>query len=240
MSLDDPRPLLLADPIAEGLALRILRFDPRQYVDADFARHGVTLPSALNRASRARRCEFLAGRRCAHAALESLDYGRPDIPIGHDGAPDWPTDCNGSISHSAYWAAAVVSGGQCTRPGVDCESIVDDSAFRDMAGLVTTEGELESAERALGDRHLALTLLFSAKESAFKALRPEDRAGCDFSSFRIALVGAGSSTFQVSDIRPSRQTCIYRGHYMHLDPTTLFTVVVSNDELPDPDCQQTP
>ncbi|GAB2669017.1 4'-phosphopantetheinyl transferase family protein [Arenimonas aestuarii] len=233
MRPDEPHPLLLANPLATGLAIRALRLNPRHFTDDDFARHGVAQPSELYRAGCARRCEFLAGRRCAQSALESLGCGRPNIPIGAGGAPDWPTGCNGSISHSASWATAVVSTTQRVRPGIDCESIIGVSAFRDMVELVAAEGELESAERTLGDRHLALTLLFSAKESAFKSLPPEERAGCSFLSFRVVIAGDIGAGFEVRDVRPHVRTCSRPGLYARLDQTTILTLVVSNPDAED-------
>tara|TARA_R110002020_G_scaffold112746_1_gene259310 strand:- start:3092 stop:3868 length:777 start_codon:yes stop_codon:yes gene_type:complete len=230
MSLDDPRPLLLADPIADGLALRTLPFDTRTFSNDDFARHGIALPSSLNRAGRSRRCEYLAGRRCAHSALASLGCGQADVVIGPDGAPDWPPGFSGSISHSSSWAAAVVTATGGLRPGIDCESIIDASAFGDMAERVATRTELDSAERLLGDRCLALTLVFSAKESAYKSLPIADRRGCDFLSFRVVLAGNDSASFQVFDARPYRGACIGRGLYTHLNPTSLLTLVVSRAE----------
>lgn len=208
-------------------------FDPRSHADSDFSLHGIARPPELDRASRTRRCEFLAGRRCARSALASLGCADACIPIRPDGAPGWPQGYYGSISHSSSWAAAAASGAGHRRPGVDCESIVDATASMDLANLVAARDELEAAERLLGDRNLALTMLFSAKESTYKSLAPGDRAGCDFSSFRVLLANDQSATFQVSDVRPSLRIRTYHGLYRHLDPTTILTFVVSKDCLQD-------
>lgn len=217
-----------------------MAFDSRRHADSDFSLHGISRPSEIDRASRTRRCEFLAGRRCARSALASLGCESAGIPIGPDGAPRWPQGYNGSISHSSSWAAAAASGAGHRRPGVDCESIVGATAFMDMANLVAARDELETAERILGDRNLALTVLFSAKESAYKSLDPGARAGCDFFSFRVLLANDDSATLQVSDIRPSLRMRTYHGLYRRLDPTTILTLVVCKDDLQGPEGRNSP
>jgi len=224
MCADEPHPLLLANPLATGLAIRALRLNSRDYADEDFVRHGVALPPTLHHAAPARRREFLAGRRCAQAALASLGLDSAELPIGADGAPCWPPGFSGSISHSATWAVAVVSGAEPSRLGVDCEGIIDADAFRDMVDHVAAASELASAERVLGDRRLAMTLVFSAKESAYKALPPGDRMDCDFSSFRVDLSGDGAECFHVTDVRPRICGRRYPGMSSWLDPSTLLTL----------------
>src|SRR5277367_2552834 len=77
--------------------------------DAPFA--GISLPRELDRAVRARRTEFLAGRACARSALRKLADGRADdaIPIGPDRAPVWPAGIVGAITHAHGFAAAAVA-----------------------------------------------------------------------------------------------------------------------------------
>lgn len=227
MNLHVPRRLLLADPIASGIELRVLRFNSHQHTDGNFHQCGVVFPSELVKAGRTRRCEYLAGRRCARSALESLGCGNVSVPIGPDGAPGWPPGYSGSISHNKSWAAAAVAVAAHTRPGIDCETIVDGTTFRDIANIVAANDELKAAERELGDRHLALTLLFSAKESVFKTLESKDRAGHEFSSLRITISDCDSGIFLASEVRPTSAPRAWRGLYRHLDPRTILTFVVS-------------
>lgn len=106
-----------------------------------------------------------AGRRAARAAL--IDAGGPDvlIPWEDDGRPRWPTGWTGSIAHGAGHAvAAVTNDGRSV--GLDIEATGGLAA--DEATLVLDPAELATA-RAADDPTVMTTLLWSAKESAFKA-----------------------------------------------------------------------
>ena len=118
-----------------------------------------------------RREEFRLGRAAAHQAIAAL-CGRSDQPIGRGarGQPLWPAGLVGSISHCRGLALAAVarrehSGGL----GVDVERR-DRRVTPDVARLVASEAE--QAWIAAADPALRLKLLFSAKESIFKALYP--------------------------------------------------------------------
>ena len=95
--------------------------------------------------------------------------GLPDavIGVGADGAPAWPQGIAGSITHTKGYAATLVGQG-FHAIGLDAERIggVTANLFprlfteRERAALAGLEGAA---------RGLAATLLFSAKESFFKA-----------------------------------------------------------------------
>lgn len=126
----------------------------------------VTLPLDLTGAVPKRRSEFLAGRLCAALALRAA--GMP-IELERKGrAPVWPAGVAGTISHNDSCAIAVVSRTH-RRLGVDCETIMPP----EQATTLQTE-ILTPAEAALRPEHLPfatfLTLVFSAKETLYKAL----------------------------------------------------------------------
>ena len=118
------------------------------------------------RAAEKRRRDFAMGRACARAALAGLGHGEAAIGMGQDGAPLWPAGLAGSITHTAGYAAAVA--GRFGGLGIDAERV----------GGVTPKlwpRLFNDAERAAlskrADADVAGTLLFSAKEAAFKAWR---------------------------------------------------------------------
>jgi 4'-phosphopantetheinyl transferase EntD len=125
------------------------------------------------RAVAKRRLEFTTVRVCARAALGRL--GLPPVPIlpGTRGAPTWPDGVVGSMTHCAGYRAAVVAHGRhAFGLGVDAEPNAPLPT-----GVLAVVSRPE--ERAWLSDHAALRpsvhwdrLLFSAKESVYKAWSP--------------------------------------------------------------------
>lgn len=127
----------------------------------------------LNRAVDKRRREFTTARICAHRALAGL--GLPAVPIlpGERGAPRWPAGVVGSITHCAgYRAAAVAHAADVTTIGIDAEP--NEPTPPGVLKEVTVPAELGWLS-TLARTHPAVhwdRLLFSAKESVYKAWYP--------------------------------------------------------------------
>jgi len=128
-------------------------------------------PSHLARARDVRLREHRAGRFAAAEALGDAGATEATVGVGADGAPRWPAGFVGSITHTATFAcAAVARGGRLRSLGIDSEPVLTEDALREIAPLLLVEGE-EAWLR--GEECLAMaTLLFSAKESLYKCLRP--------------------------------------------------------------------
>ncbi|MFJ9814885.1 4'-phosphopantetheinyl transferase [Streptomyces sp. NPDC101151] len=136
-----------------------------------------------------RRREFTAVRVCARRAMEKLGVPPQPVLTGERGAPRWPAGLVGSMTHcEGYRAAALVRATDLASLGIDAES----------HGPLP-EGVFESISLpAEQDRHRRLCaarpgvhwdrLLFSAKESVYKAWFPLTRAWLDFSEADIELV----------------------------------------------------
>jgi enterobactin synthetase component D len=128
-------------------------------------------PSHLARAREVRLREHLAGRFCAAEALRDAHAAEIGVGVGADGAPCWPAGFVGSITHTASFAcAAVARAGRLRSLGIDSEPLLTQDALREITPLLLVDGE-EAWLR--GDDRLAMaTLVFSAKESLYKCLRP--------------------------------------------------------------------
>ncbi len=145
------------------------------------------------RAVPVRRAEFVTARRCARRALADLGY--PAAPIRPDAAraPQWPAGVVGSITHCAgYRAAAVARRGDLASVGIDAEphAPLPDG----VAGAVTVADE-PAALAALASARPAVhwdRLLFSAKESVYKAWYPLTRRWLGFDEARLTLDPAGT------------------------------------------------
>lgn len=121
-----------------------------------------------------RRAEFATARACARAALAQLGVEPAAILRGGRGEPLWPAGTVGAMTHCAgYRAAAVARAEDVVSLGLDAEPHLPMPGEGEL-GLVTVAEErrnlpLLSARRPdiCWDR-----LLFSAKESVYKAWYP--------------------------------------------------------------------
>lgn len=138
-----------------------------------------------------RRREFMTARACARAALGKL--GRPAVPIvpGPRGAPQWPSGIVGSITHCAgYRASAVARSEDILAIGLDAEP--DGKLPDGVLEVVATPDERKALSR-LGSGSATPRqphwdrLLFSAKESVYKAWFPLTRRWLDFEEAVITL-----------------------------------------------------
>lgn len=118
------------------------------------------------------RCrDFTLGRHCARRALAALGLAAVPIIPGPAREPRWPDGVVGSITHCpGYCAAAVASQASFTAIGIDAE--VHDRLPAGVDRKIMLAGERD-AVRALTGRGVWFDrLLFSAKESVFKAWFP--------------------------------------------------------------------
>lgn len=160
-----------------GLALSHCSFDPVLFDPADPQRCGLILPERLRSAAAKRQSEFLAGRLCAAKSISLLGLP-PQYPSrGEQGGPQWPQGLCGSITHSHGHALAIVGDSACWQGlGLDAEQLIAPARAQRLAGqiLVADEQQRFDALWAVCPVQAAqfLTLVFSAKESLFKALHP--------------------------------------------------------------------
>ena len=154
-----------------GHTLHFVEFDPANFCEQDL----LWLPhyAQLQHAGRKRKTEHLAGRIAAVYALR--EYGYKCVPaIGELRQPVWPAEVYGSISHCGTTALAVVS----RQPiGVDIEEIFSAQTATELTDNIITPAEHERLADCGLAFSLALTLAFSAKESAFKASKIQAAQG---------------------------------------------------------------
>ncbi|MFG2381464.1 4'-phosphopantetheinyl transferase family protein [Streptomyces avermitilis] len=137
--------------------------------------------AVIARAVEKRRREFTAVRVCARRAMEKL--GVPPQPVlpGERGAPQWPAGLLGSMTHcEGYCAAVLVRAGELASLGIDAEphDRLPDGVLGSVA-LPTEERRLHDLGRSRPDVHWD-RLLFSAKESVYKAWFPLTGKWLDF------------------------------------------------------------
>ncbi|MCC5475384.1 4'-phosphopantetheinyl transferase [Streptomyces sp. NPDC059680] len=140
------------------------------------------------RALTKRRREFAAARGCARLAMEKLGVPAQSVLRGERGAPRWPDGLIGSMTHcDGYCAAALARAGDLASLGIDAEP---HGALPDGVGeavFLPAEAErLAGLHGQWSDVHWD-RILFSAKESVYKAWFPLTRTWLDFSEADMTL-----------------------------------------------------
>nr|WP_297382525.1 4'-phosphopantetheinyl transferase superfamily protein [uncultured Roseateles sp.] len=158
------------------------------------------VPPALQRASASRQLGHLGGRLCAEAAMAAASGRRVGIGIGESGAPLWPADLVGSISHTrgGAWACVGLRPGW-SMVGIDSELLADADAVRSIVELCCTAEERRRWFPQAPDPLLA-TLLFSAKESVYKAIHPVVRRFVEFDEVELVALDAGRSALRLRPV----------------------------------------
>jgi 4'-phosphopantetheinyl transferase EntD len=151
----------------------------------------------VGRAVEKRRREFTTARTCARAALEKLGFPAGPIPTGERGEPLWPAGVVGSITHcDRYRACAVARSSEIVTVGIDAEP--NAALPEGLLGDIARPEELPSLRRLeweLPEVHWD-RLLFSAKESVYKAWFPLAKRWLGFEDAVVA-VDPSAGTFTV-------------------------------------------
>jgi 4'-phosphopantetheinyl transferase EntD len=133
-----------------------------------------------------RRREFAVVRSCARRAMEKLGVSpRPILP-GERGAPAWPAGLKGSMTHcDGYCAAALVRAADLASLGIDAEPHQPlPEGVLEAVRLPTEAERLRRLAAGHPDVHWD-RLLFSAKESVYKAWFPLTGQWLDFTEADI-------------------------------------------------------
>lgn len=158
-----------------------------------------------------RRREFVGARFCARSALRQL--GLPAVPLlpGSGGAPTWPEGVVGSITHcDGYCASAVASARDVLAIGIDAEPATPLPGGILEAVALPDEHEAVDALSARSPQVPWDRLLFSAKESVYKAWYPLTGTWLDFHEARVsfrAQPGSDHGTFTADLLRPVPPSC---------------------------------
>lgn len=132
------------------------------------------------------RARFLMGRTAARLAFAQLGVEVGPITRGPNREPIWPAGFCGSITHAGGRAIAAVAGRDLTSGiGIDLEDA--DRWFPDLLPYVAFGQELHWLENLAADERKRLTVVvFSAKESIYKAVYPRVGRYFGFESARVA------------------------------------------------------
>jgi 4'-phosphopantetheinyl transferase EntD len=185
----------------------------------------------VSRAVEKRRREFAGGRNCARRALGQLGFAPGPILSGARGEPLWPAGSVGSITHcDGYRACAVARREELASIGIDAEShaplphgLLPDIARSEEQPLLV---ELARSKPAIHwDR-----LLFSAKESVYKAWFPLAEAWLGFEDATLSI-DPGAGTFAARLLVPGpvlngRAIETFRGRWLVRDGIVVTAIAI--------------
>ena len=177
-------------------------------------------PAELTLVARAlpkRQNEFATGRALAHLALEQLGVGIEALLNDEQRAPIWPSGIRGSITHCNTRVLVAVCRAEHGSVGVDVEHRRE--LKRDLWESVFLPSELAALD-ALPEpqRGRMALILFSAKESLYKAQFPISRTYMGFRALEVqARDGELTCTWQ-EPIPPFDRGAIARGRYFSAAP----------------------
>lgn len=144
--------------------------------------HQLQRPDYLMQAGQQRLDEFFAGRIAAEAILLEYFNCRQSITSMTTTLPIWPQAFKGSISHANNTLMVMLST-QAEYLGVDIEYMVSADIAEQTAGLILTRSEQDlywsGSIKTLSFAEY-FTLIFSLKESLYKAVYPCAKNYIDF------------------------------------------------------------
>jgi enterobactin synthetase component D len=164
---------------ADTLLLGWCQFDQQHWQAELHQRWQLPLPVALSRAVVKRKSEHLASRWLARELLAHCGVADFVLYNAPDRSPCWPDGIQASLSHS-HDQVVMAATREPLSVGIDVEQVMSDDTARETAEML-----MNAQERALLAQ-LALpfargaTLLFSLKESVYKALWPQLHQPMDF------------------------------------------------------------
>ncbi|WP_243118290.1 4'-phosphopantetheinyl transferase family protein [Actinomyces wuliandei] len=142
----------------------------------------------IARAVARRRAEFTTVRYCARQALRGLGRQRPVMVPGDQGEPTWPDGVVGALTHcEGYRAAAVARSQEVASLGIDAEP--NGPLPSGVLGIVASAAERDHL-RAVSAQRPGIAfdrLLFSVKESVYKAWFPLERCWLGFDDVEVRI-----------------------------------------------------
>ncbi|WP_444998565.1 4'-phosphopantetheinyl transferase family protein [Aliikangiella sp. IMCC44359] len=168
------------------------------YQDSLYEELGISHPSFFPNAVTKRKAEYLAGRYTAISALAEIGLWEKEIPTGEHRSPVWPSSVVGSISHTKSVAvSAVAYQTDYAIVGIDAENWLMEQTVEQIQKSILRQEEVGLLKRSTMDYVRAFTLVFSAKESLFKALYPQVGHYFDFMAAQIIELSVEKQKFKL-------------------------------------------
>jgi enterobactin synthetase component D len=182
----------------DGVVEYQCNYDPAYYSDSLFSKLKIHFPNYIANAVQKRKAEFLAGRFCAKKVLNKLKVTNYAVLADKNRCPLWPEHIKGSITHNNNFAMAAIT----TKPsvlgiGIDIESIISATVINNIVEEVLFDDEYSLLKRDLGTPEMLFSLIFSIKETFFKAAYPSTGYFFGFDAIKIVSLDFESNRFEL-------------------------------------------
>jgi len=142
--------------------------------------------------------EFTAGRHIARRALRHMNVAASSIPVAKNRCPVWPDGIVGSISHTDDIVGVALARTQdYVSVGFDIEA--GRAVKPELFNMFLTDDESYHID-PIAESELA-TLIFSCKESVYKAVYPLVGEFLEFRDLEISITDDGFEVSCVNDVR---------------------------------------
>lgn len=173
-------------------------FDVNAYHQSLFGHNQIDFPANLSKAVNKRCAEYLAGRIVARQAIERINGTKPQIGTHKDRSPIWPKGLIGSITHSDRFAAAALAQQKYHQfLGIDFEHWINAQLADELSGQILDKYEKQLLSQCSISFEQGVTLIFSAKESFYKALYPHVKTFFGFDEARVSSMDVASRRFTI-------------------------------------------
>lgn len=172
-------------------------------------------PLKIAQAHPKRQQEYLCGRVLAQAVLSHHFGLDQSITSMHEHLPIWPSHVLGSISHSQNKLIVALSN-NAIYLGIDIEHWVTSEFAQESAHLVLTPSEFDlwkSKAAEFFDFARYVSLIFSVKESLYKAVYPTAKQYIDFLEASIVDINFENQTLTLTFLPEIQQRYQLLEHY---------------------------
>jgi enterobactin synthetase component D len=217
----------------------VCEFNINNYSRSSYKTFDVLFPDKIKKAVDKRQAEFLAGRFAAKLAIlnSKLKHDKADciVAIGLNRSPVWPKGICGSITHIEGYAICMASSlDDYESIGIDLEKIIPNELAMDIKETIIDSSELSILNSINMPFNELLTLVFSVKESLFKALYEFVAIYFDFHEAKILGI-----CFESRKVTISLNTCFASKYgvkekyfcYFHTDREHVLTYLVLPNRL---------
>lgn len=223
-------PFIVQAEISTGpLRAACCHFDSSAFTPQLFTQLGFTLPEALRHAVRKRQAEYLASRWLVAKLLETVDIPHFQLYNRPDRSPIWPTETVGSLSHHGYKAFAIIDT-VTAWAGNDIERILTQEKAAELRSMIMTPEELAILTAVGLSLPQATTLVFSVKETVYKAVYPAVQTLFGFEQVTVTAIDPrlGFITVQLSSVAQPKQNVdpLWQIHYWLTDTEVMSWLTI--------------
>ena len=217
-------------PAYPNIVLYKCNFSIDHFESELFSSAGLEYPIEIQRAVNKRKAEFFAGRYVAQQALADLGIENYQVMIGLHRCPIWPINILGSITHTDNIAiCATAPTDSVFALGIDLEKHITPETIDTIKYSIICREEEELLSQLNLPFNYTFTLVFSAKESLFKALYPNVGRYFDFNVAKLCYISLEDNIFCLS-LKCNLSSrfkagFVAKGHF-NITDTEIFTSIV--------------